>query len=72
MCLLTLSSETLISLGLNATCNEYKNTWILDSGATDHMTHNPNYFKTYSPCLNNRKIFVANGTITTVASIGDV
>ena len=72
MCSLTLSSETLISLGLNASSNEFRNAWILDSGAADHMTHNPNQFKTYLPCSSNRKIVVANGTTTTVASIRDV
>ena len=72
LCSLTLLGETLISLGLNASSNEYRNAWILDSGATDHMTHNPNQFKTYLPCPSNRKIVVADGTTTTVAGIGDV
>ena len=72
MCSLTLSGETLISLGLNASSNEFRNAWILDSSATDHMTHNPNQFKTYLPCPSNRKIVVVDGTTTTVASIGDV
>ena len=72
MCSLTLSGETLISLGLNALSNEFRNAWILDSGATDHMTHNPNQFKTYLPCPSNRKIVFANGTTTTMTSIGDV
>ena len=71
-CSLTLSSETLISLGLNALINEFMNDWILDSSATDHMTYNPNHFKTYLPCPNNRKIVVADGTTTTMAGIGDV
>ena len=34
MCSLTLSGETLISLGLNASSNELRNVWIIDSGAT--------------------------------------
>ena len=72
MCSLTLSGETLISLGLNALSNEFSNAWILDSGATHHMTHNPNQFKTYSPCPSNWKIVVVDGTTTIVASIGDV
>ena len=70
MCSLTLLGETLISLGLNASSNEFRNTWILDSGVTNHMTHNPNQFKTYLPCPSNRKIVVADGITTTVASIG--
>ena len=36
------------------------------------MTYNPNQFKTYLPCLSNRKTVVANGTTTTMAGIGDV
>ena len=72
MCSLTLSGETLISLGLNASSNEFRNAWILDSGATDHMTHNPNQFKSYLPCPSNREIVVANGTTTTMVGIGDV
>ena len=72
MCSLTLSGETLISLGLNASSNEFRNAWILDSSATDHMTHNPNQFKTYLSCPRNRKIVIADGTTTTMASIGDV
>ena len=72
MCSLTLSDETLISLRLNASSNEFRNTWILDFGATDHMTHNPNQFKTYLPCPSNRKIVVVDGTTTIVASIGDI
>ena len=72
MCSLTLSGETLISLGLNASSNEFRNVWILAFGATNHMTHNPNQFKTYLPCPSNRKIVVIDGTTTTMASIGDV
>ena len=72
MCSLTLSGKTLISLGLNASSNEFRNAWIIDSGATDHMIHNPNQFKAYLPCPSNRKIVVADGTTTTVAGIGDV
>ena len=69
---LTLSDETLISLGLNASSNEFRNAWVLDYGATDHMTHNPNQFKIYLPYPSNRKIVVVDGTTTTVVGIGDV
>ena len=72
MCLLTLSGETLISLGLNVSSNGFRNAWILDSGATNYMTHNPNQFKTYLPCPSNRKIVVADGTTTAVVGIRDV
>ena len=72
MCSLTLSNETLISLGLNASRNEFRNAWILDYSATNYMTHYPNHFETFSLCPSNRKIVVADGTTTTVVGIGDI
>ena len=72
MCSLTLSDETLISLRSNASHNEFRNAWILDSRATSHMTQNLSHFKAYSPCLGNRQIVDADGTTTIVAGIGDV
>lgn len=33
---------------LNTTCVGF---WIMDSGATNHMTYSPNDFSTYLPCL---------------------
>ena len=44
----------------------------MDSGATDHMTHSSNLFSIYSPCPSNKKIATADGSLTTVAGIGDV
>lgn len=72
MCSLTLSGKALVSFAFSVLGNELRNVWILDSGATDHMTHISNKFKTYNPCPSNRKIVVADGTTTTVAGIGDV
>lgn len=46
--------------------------WILDSGATDHMTPSSKQFSTYSPCPSNKKIVTADGTLVTVAGIGDI
>ena len=46
--------------------------WIVDSGATDHMTCNSNHFITYSPCASNRKVQSADGSMLTVESIGRV
>ncbi|XP_071902713.1 uncharacterized protein [Coffea arabica] len=72
MCSLTLSGKALVSFAFSVLGNECRNVWILNSGATDHMTHISNKFKTYNPCPSNRKIVVVDGTITTVAGIGDV
>ena len=48
------------------------NSWIVDLGATDHMTHTLSHFSTYTPCPSNRKIIVANGSLVTVAGVGDI
>ena len=45
------------------------NSWIIDSGATDHMTHTSSHFNTYTPCPSNRKIIVANGSLVIVARL---
>ena len=47
-------------------------TWLVDSGATDHMTQSAHEFVTYSPCSSNKKIATADGTLVTVAGQGDV
>ena len=34
----------------------HKNTWIVDSGASDHMTGDVTILYTYKPCLNNLSV----------------
>ena len=60
------------SISLNASDTSYDKPWIIDSGATDHMTFESSLFITYSPCPSTRKVVTADGTLTTVAGIGDV
>lgn len=50
----------------------HQNSWVLDSGASDHMTHFPRLFISYYPCLSSRKITMANGSLTTVAGQEDI
>lgn len=45
---------------------------MIDSGATDHMELSSLIFTTCTPCSSNRKIAIADGSLTTVAGIGDV
>ena len=45
-------------------------TWILDSGATYHMTPMMDFFTSYNPCPKNRKVQTADGTLLTVLGIG--
>ena len=36
--------------------------WIVDFGATDHMTGCSNFFSSHSPCAGNQRVKIANGT----------
>ncbi|KAI5387496.1 hypothetical protein KIW84_073565 [Lathyrus oleraceus] len=51
------------SFGLDASDISFKQYWILDSGATDHITPLATHFATYSPCPSNKKIFSADGSL---------
>lgn len=66
------SGEFPLSIGLNVSENFLPSLWIIDSGATDHMSHSPNLFTTYSPCPSSRKIATADGSLTTVAGTGNI
>src|ERR1044072_6853114 len=46
--------------------------WVIDSGASDHMTSRSSLFKTYSPCSGNEKIRIADGTFSAIAGIGNI
>ena len=46
--------------------------WIIDSGAIDHMTCSSHNFSTYSPCPSNKKITIADGSSITVVGQGDI
>lgn len=49
-----------------------KNPWIIDFGAIDHMTDCSNMFSSYSPCAGNKKIRIADGTLSPIAEIGSI
>ncbi|GMJ10623.1 hypothetical protein HRI_004731500 [Hibiscus trionum] len=57
---------------LNTTHEPIKTSWILDSGASDHMTCNLSLFHTYSPCHDHSRIRIADGSYSPVAGIGTV
>ena len=49
-----------------------KKPWIVDSGASDHMTGDATIFSTYSPCPNNLTVRIADGSLSKVAGTGSV
>jgi hypothetical protein len=46
--------------------------WIVDSGASDHMTGDSTMFSSYNPCAGNHKIKVADGSFSAIAGKGSV
>ena len=51
---------------------ETSHSWVIDSGASDHMTSHLNQFITYSPCTSPIKIKITDRTLTPVAGIGSI
>lgn len=71
-CSLALSGILSSQLCFNASDTPISESWIMDTGATDHMTPSSQLFHTYNPCSDNRKILVANGSLVAVAGIGTI
>ena len=46
--------------------------WIIDFGATDHMTSCAKLFSSYTPSPGNVKVKIAYGSLSTVASTGSI
>ena len=46
--------------------------WIVDSGASKHMTPDPTLFKTYKPMSGREKVQTADGSLCSIAGVGDV
>ncbi|RVW74059.1 Retrovirus-related Pol polyprotein from transposon TNT 1-94 [Vitis vinifera] len=49
-----------------------KKPWIVDLGASDHMTGDATIFDTYSSCPNNLTVRIADGSLSKVAGTGSV
>ena len=46
--------------------------WIIDSGATDHMTGSSYMFSTYYPCSGTQKVKIADGSLSSIAGKGSI
>ncbi|KAH9753027.1 protein kinase domain-containing protein [Citrus sinensis] len=51
---------------------EKKDPWIIDSGATDHMTSHSKLFYSYIPCPGSQKIKIADGSLSSAAGKGSI
>ncbi|KAL6350043.1 hypothetical protein AAG906_003976 [Vitis piasezkii] len=71
-CSLALSGTPSLSFCINASYQVYDDSWIIDFGATDHMTSKSQLFHTYIPSLRNKKIVVANDSLATVSGFRDI
>ena len=48
------------------------NMWILDFGATDHMTGSSNLFSTYIPCSGQKRVKIADDSFSMVVGKGSI
>ena len=69
-CSLTMTGKSSSFLSFNASGIE--NLWIIDSGATDHMTPHSSYFSSYTTSSGNQHITVANGSHNPVTGCGNI
>ena len=61
----------LTSENFNASETVGLGSWIIDSGATDHMTEDSTFFETYKPASSHKKIIVVDGNSVPIAGQGD-
>ncbi|CAA0834953.1 Unknown protein [Striga hermonthica] len=65
------SASVFADTGNSATCLISKGTrWVIDSGASDHMTGNPNLFSTLDPHTPSSHVTIADGSTTRVLGSG--
>ena len=71
----TLSSSSLAHKGtflIALSTTSHITPWIIDSGASDHMTDAHHLFSTFSPCAGNLKVKIAYGALSPVVGKGSI
>ncbi|KAG6514626.1 hypothetical protein ZIOFF_024994 [Zingiber officinale] len=67
-----ISTGGIRGLGLSVTGPSSYSPWVIDSGATDHMTNAANSFISYPLSSGQEKVIIADGTKATVAGKGSI
>lgn len=57
---------------LSASCHTFSHPWIIDSGASDHMTGLSNLFSSYITCSGRQQVKIADGSLTSVSGKGSI
>jgi len=71
-CSLAQNGKIQISHVFSASNKNHSSIWVIDSGATDHMTSYAGAFTSYQPYPSSKKITMADGSLTTVAGQGTI
>ncbi|KAK3031945.1 hypothetical protein RJ639_036229 [Escallonia herrerae] len=67
----TIAQKGIFPSALNSKV-EKSNPWVIDTGASDHMTGDISLFSSYSACSNNYKVRIADGSLSTVSGMGSI
>ena len=62
----------ILTLATSVENSDLQDSWILDSGATYHMTPISSWFTSYIPCPNTLRVHTVDGTLLIVAGIGTI
>jgi hypothetical protein len=57
---------------LNASATPPDDPWVIDLGASDHMTGMSHLFSSYNPCSGRDKVRIADGSLSPISSKGSV
>ena len=68
----TNSSYHATSQGINHVQTSTPKSWIIDTGATNHMTGASNLFTSYTSCSGKDKVHVADGSMAPITGHGSV
>jgi hypothetical protein len=61
-----------LTTALNASATPSDDSWIIDSGAFDHMTSISSLFSSYNLCSSRENVRIANGSLSSVFGKGSI